>query len=137
MPRLFTDSQFTARRRKLRRQQSPAELILWRHLRNRGLNGYKIRRQHSAGYFVVDFFCPSARLVIEVDGESHLTLAGIQKNQQRDAWLRRHGVRVMHFTNYDVLQDLQTVLGKISQALLPNPSSTRRGVKTTRAQPAT
>lgn len=68
---------------------------------------------------MVDFFCPRAMLVVEVDGDSHLTPEGIQKDRQRDAWLRDHGLQVIHLTNQEVLWDTERVLVKISRALHP------------------
>jgi len=60
-----------SRARYLRKNATPAEQKLWRHLRNREIAGYKFRRQHPVGPYVLDFYCPAARLAIEVDGSGH------------------------------------------------------------------
>ena len=66
---VYTSRELRIRVRQLRKQATPAEKILWKHLRNRRLNGIKFRRQHPLGRYIVDFYCPTHRLVVEIDGE--------------------------------------------------------------------
>ena len=86
------------RARKLRREQTRAEEILWRSLRDRQL-GVKFRRQVPIGALVVDFACVEAKVVVEVDGPSHETDEGAARDTGRDAMLRRDGWRVVRVTN--------------------------------------
>jgi len=103
-------------RRWLRRQATPAERRLWACLRKRQLAGRRFRRQHSIGPYVVDFYCPSERLVIELDGAGHEDVARACYDARREAYLRSRGLRVLRFENRQVLEQLDTVLEAIRQA---------------------
>jgi very-short-patch-repair endonuclease len=99
------------RAKELRRDQTPAEQRLWAQLRRKHLYGLKFRRQHPIGRFIVDFCCISAKLVIEIDGDSHAS----QRDYDRDrtAWLKDRGYRVIRFTNREVTRQLDAVLETI------------------------
>ena len=103
-----------ARARELRQPQTPAERVLWGRLRNRQLDGYKFRRQHPIGRFIVDFYCAECRLVIEIDGDTHLDQ--VEYDQERTAWLEARGHRVVRFTNQDVHRRTGPVLEAILKA---------------------
>lgn len=100
--------------RKLRREMTPAEALLWVGLRGRRLAGLKFRRQHPIGRFYADFCCVERRLVVEVDGPVHLGLE--QRDAERTEMLACHGYRVVRFTNDRVLEDLDGVLEEIAAA---------------------
>ena len=87
--------------RQLRRTMSAPEVILWVRLRTRP-GGFKFRRQHPAGPYVLDFFCSKALLAIEVDGISHAMGRNPHRDEQRDAWLRDRDVDVMQLSAGDV-----------------------------------
>jgi very-short-patch-repair endonuclease len=91
-----------------------AERVLWLHLRQRRLGGFRFRRQHPVGPFVVDFMCVERRLVVEVDGSQHLQSVS---DQARDAWLKQRGFGVLRFWNHDVLERTAQVLEAILEAL--------------------
>ena len=99
--------------RRLRQQLTPAEDKLWSALRGRQLVGLKFRCQHPVGRFIVDFYCPSCKLVIEVDGDIHTQRKAY--DEARTEQLQSFGYRVLRFTNEEVLNDLQTVLTCIVQ----------------------
>jgi very-short-patch-repair endonuclease len=101
----------TVRARELRRVQTPAERSLWSHLRDRQLEGLKFRRQQPLGNFIVDFFCSSARLVVEIDGDSHAGL--VEYDHDRTVWLESQGYEVIRFTNREVRENLTGVLEAI------------------------
>jgi very-short-patch-repair endonuclease len=108
--------------RQLRRTITPAEKNLWSALRNRILGGYKFRRQHPVREFVVDFFCPERELVIEIDGGIHQKKSVKERDENRTAELERMGLRVIRFTNEEVMNDIEEVLKKIEEALIsPSP----------------
>jgi very-short-patch-repair endonuclease len=88
------------RARELRQPQTPAEQKLWALLRGRNLAGYKFRRQHPIGNFIVDFYCPQAKLVIEVDGDIHA--AQQEYDAARTVWLQERGYRVIRFANREI-----------------------------------
>ena len=88
--------------RRLRKEMSLPEVLLWRLLRGASP---PIRRQHPVGQYVVDFYCPAAKLVIEVDGFAHETGDRPQRDAIRDRWLRQQGLRVLRIAASDVLHD--------------------------------
>jgi very-short-patch-repair endonuclease len=96
------------RARALRRSRTLPEGLLWQILRRRP-GGFKFRFQHPLGPFVADFYCPAARLVVEVDGEGHGMGERPAHDSRRDAWLREQGLRVLRFTAADVMKDLGSV----------------------------
>jgi very-short-patch-repair endonuclease len=105
------------RTRALRNRQTPAEVVLWEAVRDRKLCNAKFRRQHQFGKIICDFYCDEAKLVIECDGSSHDTVDRIQKDANRDRFLRAQGLTVMRFRNTRVLKDLNAVLRKITKHL--------------------
>ncbi|MDX2006291.1 MAG: endonuclease domain-containing protein [Meiothermus sp.] len=100
--------------RGLRHNMTPAEKKLWYLLKEMPL---KFRRQRPIGMFIVDFYCPSAKLVVEVDGESHFTEHGKAYDAERSAYLERQGLRVIRFTNAEVMENLEGVHQRIEEAL--------------------
>jgi very-short-patch-repair endonuclease len=99
------------RARELRQPQTPAEERLWRLLRDRRLSGYKFRRQHPIGGFIVDFYCAACHLVVEVDGDSHVVQA--EYDRARTDWLVDKGHTVVRFTNHEVHEAPEAVLETI------------------------
>jgi very-short-patch-repair endonuclease len=102
--------------RQLRLNLTPAEEILWQALKNRQLNGLKFRHQHPIGLFIVDFYCPQCRLIIELDGEIHDRQ--VDYDAVRTEQLNHFGYRVLRFRNQAVIKDLNDVLQKILNASL-------------------
>ena len=95
------------RERQLRRASTDAERALWRLLRSRQLEGYKFRRQHAVGSYILDFYCPESRLAVEVDGSQHFTADGLADDAARAAYLRSAGIEVMRLPNSDVLTNAE------------------------------
>lgn len=110
--RLIDRNAVLTRAREQRRRPSLPEGLLWQALRQRP-DGLKFRRQHPVGWYVADFYCPAAKLVIEVDGESHSMGDRPQHDSRRDEWLRRQGLRVLRFNASDVMNDLDSVVAAI------------------------
>ena len=100
------------RARTLRGTMTLPEVILWQVLRTRP-DGLRFRRQHPAGRYVLDFFCPRHRLAIEIDGEAHSRGHRPARDAERDAWLRAHDVSVLRIPARDVLSDLDAVVRHI------------------------
>jgi very-short-patch-repair endonuclease len=105
--------------RDARRDSTPAERKLWSRLRSRKLNGVKFRRQVWLGPYIADFLCAEARLIVEVDGDTHS--GQFAYDQRRTDWLACEGFRVVRVTNADVMQNIDGVLELIAAAL-PSPS---------------
>lgn len=103
-------------RKKLRNSGTSAEAELWKHISNKKLEGRKFRRQHSVGNFFLDFYCPSEKLGIELDGAHHYLPEGIERDLKKELFLKGHSIKVLRFENKLVFQDLEYVLGIISAA---------------------
>ncbi|HUC60901.1 MAG TPA: endonuclease domain-containing protein [Alphaproteobacteria bacterium] len=101
--------------RRLRKTPTDAEIRLWSRLRRNQLDGFRFRRQQPIGAYVVDFFCPEARLIIEVDGGQHAI--DEVRDAKRTQWLEGRGYRVLRFWNNDVLGNTDGALGTIRDAL--------------------
>ncbi len=89
------------------------ESALWHALRDRQLGGLKFRRQIVMGHYIADFYCASARLVVELDGITHVES---DRDQRPDAWMQRQGIRVLRFWNSEVMSNLPGVLERILEA---------------------
>ena len=106
-----------ARRRALRRNSTDAESALWFHLRARRFAGFKFRRQHSCGPYILDFYCPGRHLAVELDGGQHFEPTAQAYDERRTAYLGRRGIKVLRFTNDLVFRELTAVLEVIALAL--------------------
>jgi very-short-patch-repair endonuclease len=102
-----SDPEPIERARQLRRQQTPIEALLWKRLRAGQLAGFKFRRQHPIGKFIADFCCEETKLVVEVDGDTHVDEA---YDANRTAIIQSLGYRIIRFTNREVLGNISNVL---------------------------
>ncbi|MCL6740235.1 endonuclease domain-containing protein [Sphingomonas sp. RB56-2] len=93
------------------------EVLLWRELRRRP-GSLKFRRQHPFGRCIVDFYCPAARLVIEIDGMAHQMGSEADRDRRRDSWLRSQGLHVARFAVPEVMNDLEAVVREIVRTAL-------------------
>jgi very-short-patch-repair endonuclease len=100
------------RARDMRHPLTRAEATVWARVRNRQL-GFKIRRQHPIDRFIADFYCAEAKLLIEIDGDSHTAPDQAEYDAARTEWLEARGYRVVRFENADVHHDLEAVLAAI------------------------
>ena len=103
--------------RNLRARMTDAEQLLWQCLRGKQLDGFKFRKQHPFQQYVLDFYCPAAKLAMELDGSQHNTAEAPQNDATRTAFLARHGIRVLRFWNDQLLQQTDAVLSKIWHVL--------------------
>ena len=110
-------SNLKPRSRSLRNHLTEAEQRLWQRLRRKQIHGAQFYRQKPLLAFIVDFYCPSAKLVIELDGSQHFALEHRAKDQARDAALARLGLRVLRFDNRQVLLEMEAVLAVIGEAV--------------------
>jgi len=117
--------------RKLRHNQTDAENLLWRHLRNRQLNGFKFRRQYWIESYIVDFACVEQKIVVELDGGQHASETMRTNDRKRTAFLESHGFKVLRFWNNEIIQETKAVLETIMAVLqntTPHPTlSPQRG----------
>ena len=103
--------------KRLRDNATGAETVLWRHLKRLEMKGTHFRRQMPIGKFIVDFVCPAARLVIEVDGSQHGDDEPSRRDERRTQWLEGEGYRVLRFWNNHVTQNTDAVMQAIYVAL--------------------
>jgi very-short-patch-repair endonuclease len=112
----------TRRAREMRHEPSPAERVLWFHLRG-GKTGFKFRRQHPVGWFIADFYCAQSRLIVELDGPSHDHSEDY--DDRRPEWLMANGHEVVRFSNDDVMKNTEGVVAEIERVCaaraLPSP----------------
>jgi very-short-patch-repair endonuclease len=101
--------------RRLRRDQTPAEQVLWRHLRTKRMCNVKFRRQHSIGPYFVDFCSIQRKLIIEIDGGQHADRSA--EDEVRSSFLKSYGYRVVRFWNNQVLDNTDEVLAEIEKLL--------------------
>jgi very-short-patch-repair endonuclease len=108
-------------RQSLRNEATPAERKLWSVLKQSQLGGYKFSRQHSVGRYIVDFYCASARLAVELDGESHFTDEAKEYDRERTKLLNGLNIKVIRFLNNDVHDNLNAVCESILTELETTP----------------
>ncbi len=101
--------------RGMRKEATSAEDALWERLRNRQVLGFKFRRQHTVGRFVLDFYCPEAKLGVEVDGSIHHELKEVDRERERH--LQSRGICLLRFSNKQVMNDSDAVSREIAKAL--------------------
>jgi very-short-patch-repair endonuclease len=111
-----TEYTATERARQLRRDATDAESRLWSALRDRQLS-VKFRRQFPFGPYILDFYCMERKLAIEVDGGQHFEPEGLRKDAERSAVLERSGLRIIRFTNREVLLEFESVVEAIRQVI--------------------
>ncbi|OGY89924.1 MAG: hypothetical protein A2927_01100 [Candidatus Komeilibacteria bacterium RIFCSPLOWO2_01_FULL_45_10] len=97
------------RRKKLRNNMTQAEILLWLQIKNSQLSGYKFRRQHSIGRYIVDFYCPELKLAIELDGGHHNQNEQSVYDKERTIYLNSLNVRVIRYGNNEVIKNINGV----------------------------
>src|SRR5512139_3004833 len=116
---LRNDPILKQRRRELRRNQSDAERALWAKIRNKQFFGMKFFRQYSIGPYILDFYCPTVKLAVELDGGQHNQSEKRERDVSRSEYLKAQGVDVMRFWNNEVLLDIQSVLSELALKVTP------------------
>ena len=90
-----------------------SERFLWAKIRRKQINGYQFYRQKNIGNYIVDFYCPAAKLIIEIDGGQHYHGQGLEKDEIRDNFLGRLGFKVLRFSGREIFTNIDGVLHKI------------------------
>lgn len=104
-------------RKVLRTFGTAAEAVLWTALKAKRLDGWRWRRQFSIGGYILDFYCPKAKLCVELDGASHFTPYGLESDAARTEYLNQLGIRVLRFENRVLKESPELVIGAIKDAL--------------------
>ena len=119
------------RSRQLRKSMTDAERHLWAKIRMKQLKGYQFYRQKPIGDYIVDIFCPRAKLVIEVDGSQHSSDEMTEYDRIRDEHISSLGLRVLRFTNTEVLTHIREVLERIEEEIPLSPPLRKGETRTT------
>ena len=116
---LRNDPTLKQRRRELRRNQTNAEMALWAKVRNKQFFGMRFFRQYSIGHYILDFYCPTVKLAVELDGGQHNQSDKRERDAARSEYLKAQGIDVMRFWNNEVLLDIESVLSKLALKVTP------------------
>jgi len=124
---LRNDPTLKQRRRELRRNQTEAEKVLWAHLRNRQFYDMKFFRQYSIGPYILDFYCPTMKLAVELDGGQHNQCENKEYDSARSEYLKARAIDVIRFWNHEVLLEIQSVLAELVLKVTPLHLPFRKG----------
>ena len=108
------------RRKDLRNNSTPEEILLWLRLKN-SQTGFKFRRQHSIGGYIADFYCPAKKLVIEIDGPQHFKKDNKEYDKIRSNYFEGLGIKVLRFTNKEISTETEKIVRKIKTYLTTSP----------------
>ncbi len=114
---IFNKSSEKKKRKQLRNQMPPAEVILWSSLQRRQVSGFKFRRQYGVGPYVLDFYCPEAKLAIEIDSDIHFQKNAFEYDRNRQESIEQLGIRFLRFTNLEIYKNFNGVLESITVAV--------------------
>ena len=103
--------------RQLRKNMTEAESFLWQRIRRKQLKGCQFYRQKNIGNYIVDFYCPSAKVIVELDGGQHYRQEGISRDQARDEYLKSLGFTILRFSDREVFKNIDGVLERIFEHL--------------------
>ncbi|ASB50963.1 endonuclease domain-containing protein [Alkalitalea saponilacus] len=110
-------NEIIARAKNLRSRMTPSEKHLWQHINKNQIKGLKFRRQHPIAIFIADFYCHQVKLVIELDGKYHNSTVQKEHDINRTAEFEKLGISVIRFTNEEVLNNINKVIGIIEEQL--------------------
>jgi very-short-patch-repair endonuclease len=113
--KIFNKKELMPKRKELRNNSTYAEVFFWQQVKGRQLEGRKFRRQSSIGSYIVDFYCPEEKLVVELDGEVHFDEEAIKYDKKRTEFMESVGLKVIRFENNEVLKNTEYVLSKIKE----------------------
>jgi len=110
MTDIYNKKKMTKKRQALRKDMPKAEIVLWSYLKGKQIEGLKFRRQYSIDNDTVDFYCPSIRLAIEVDGDSHMYKKQQDKDLRKEENLKTLGIRLVRYLNTDIYDNIEGVI---------------------------
>lgn len=135
MTKLYNKREVKQERQNLRNNMSRAEVILWSKLRGGQVEGVKFRRQFSIGPYIIDFYSPSIRLAIEVDGDSHFGGDAEVRDLKRQAFIESFGIHFLRFTNGDVYDNLAGVIDEVMRVVRERQAIVRGKMNDKRGDP--
>ena len=107
---LFYNRKLRGYSRQLRKNMTDVERLLWSKVRKKQLKEYQFYRQRIVGNYIVDFYCPKAKLIDEIDGGQHYNNKEIKKDKTRDDYMRKRGLKVLRFSDREILENLSEVV---------------------------
>jgi very-short-patch-repair endonuclease len=110
-------------RNDLRKKLTPAEATFWKIVKNSKFDGRKFCRQHSVGNYILDFYCPSEKLAVELDGARHFSGMGAAEDRERAKYLKAKGIRVVRFENREVFEETEWMLDVIRASFRFGPKA--------------
>lgn len=113
---LFNKDSTKDKRNNLKKNMTLEEELLWKKLRKDSL-GARFRRQYGIGEYVVDFYCPKLKLVIEIDGEQHHSQEGLEYDNVREEYMKELGIKTIRFSNVEVRDDIESVVEEIKKVI--------------------
>lgn len=113
MTEIFNKKEYKKRRQQLRKNMTEAEIFIWSKIKGKQLNGLKFRRQCGINNYIVDFYCPELKLAIEIDGDVHGYDSQIVSDKQRQGDIEALGIKVLRYTNSDIIRNIDSVLQDI------------------------
>ena len=116
--KLFNKESTKEKRRSLRRTQTDVEKIMWSKLRGKRFFDLKFFRQYGIGEYIADFYCPSKKLVIELDGSQHYMEEGKEYDMIREEYMKSCGIKTIRFSNLDIINNINRVLEKIKNEVV-------------------
>ncbi|MBL7961948.1 DUF559 domain-containing protein [bacterium] len=117
MGTLYNQSTQTDKRRDLRNHATRSERLLWSQLKNKQVSGFKFRRQHGVGPYIIDFYCPEAKLAIEIDGSSHDSEEARKNDERRQVFIEEFNIRFLRFSDTELFENMNKVIEKIKEEL--------------------
>jgi len=120
--RIFNVKENKEKRRMSRNSPTKPESIFWGRVKGRQISNCKFRRQHGIGNYIVDFYCPEVKLAIEIDGESHYKKRAVEYDKRRTKYIESLGIKLIRFTNDDIMKNIDGAMRTIMDLTTPNPS---------------
>jgi len=114
---LFYNTKLKKYSQELRKNMTDAERLLWSKLRGKQVKNFQFYRQRIIGNYIVDFYCPKSKLIIEVDGGQHYQEEGDRRDKVRDDYMKNLGMRILRVSDREVLQNLNEVVERIYEIL--------------------
>lgn len=118
MTEVFNRTEVKGKRRALRNEMPHSEVLIWTRLRRKQVLGCRFRRQYSVGPYVLDFYCPSLKLAIEIDGDSHLAVEAQANDRERQISIEALGIRFLRFTNGEVFENMDGVVDTVRETVM-------------------
>ena len=112
-------------RKTLRNNLTPAEATIWKYIKNKRICNAQWRRQFSIGKYILDFYCPAAKLAIELDGNGHYKIEGDRYDYERENFISRKGIKIIRYENCEVWNSLELIIERIEKETAQRLNSTK------------